>query len=371
MWARRTVDTVEIPTPIVGPAVAIATLPDAPAPARLTHRRRFPVRPGQVATWQLAAAGTVLAGAPWQLPGIAVAATGLVAVAVTAPRWRGRFGYQWLGSLARYRARRGAPAASEAIDTVLPGLAVSTCADRAGNRTGVAAYGRFFSAVLRIDAGVEPAELIGPLLAGYRRAELPPAAVQLVTWRVPVGEEQVRTSWLAVRFSPAACPAAVEARGGGTAGALRATANCVLALGLQLAEAGVEAHVLDGAALREELAAALGATPGAATSIAEHWRGQQVGGGAQAVYRLPSRVDVADALNRPAPDDAAFTAVSLTLTRPDTGTEPDVSLLLRAGAPAAQSRITPDTVVAALDLPAYRLDGEHAPATRRTLPLAL
>lgn len=338
----------------------------------MRHRRRFPVRPGQVAVWQLAVVATILAD-PLRWQGIAVGAAGLVAVVLTAVPWRGRWLYQWIAAAVAFRARRRPPRpAGDPLDAVLPGLRVHTVADRAGNRTGVVGDGHWWSAVLRVGHGTDPLALLGPMRTAYDRPDLPPAAVQLVTWAVPVADaDPLRTTWLAVRFSPADCPAAVEARGGGVQGALSATANCALGLARDLAEAGIEATVLDAPDLRDDLTVALGATPDTPARVVEHWRHQEIGTARQATYRPSTRVSPQTLLAAPTPDTAAFTAVSVTFTRPDTSTAPDLRLLLRIGTAPAQTRITPDTPAHSLHLPLYPLNGTHAPTTLTTLPLAL
>ncbi|GAA3521212.1 hypothetical protein GCM10022220_72650 [Actinocatenispora rupis] len=343
-----------------------------PAATTVRHRRRFPVRPGQVAVWQLAVVATVLTD-PTRWQGMVVGGAGLVAVGLTALPWRGRWLYQWAGTAIAFRARRTPPApAGDPLDAVLPGLRVHTVADRAGNRTGVAGDGRWWSAVLRVGHGTDPLALLDPLRKTYDRADLPPAAVQLVTWTVPVPDsDPVRTTWLAVRFSPTACPAAVEARGGGVQGALSATANCALGLARDLAEAGIDATVLDAPDLRDDLTVALGATPDTPARVVERWRHQEIGTGRQSTYRPSTRVSPRELLTAATPGTAAFTTTSLTLTRPDTATTPDLRLLLRIATPPAQIGATPDTPARVVHLPLYRLDGTHAPATTTTLPLAL
>ncbi len=357
------------------------------APARSTRptrgvrrRRRFPLRAGQVVVWELAAAGSVLAAGFGTVPGVVVGGIGLLAVLTTVLPRRGRWFYQWLVLVARYRSRRraGRPGpAGDPLDLMLPGLAYHTYADRAGNRIGVAGDGRSWTAVLRIGpTGIaDPAELIGPMRAAYHRSDLPAAAVQLVRWTVPVaGADPVRMCWLALRLAPADCRAAVEARGGGPAGALRATANAALSLARDLYEAGVPAAPLDGTELRAQLAVALGADPDIPATVTEDWRTLTVGTLRQSCYRPRSNVDPAAVLAAGAPSPAAFTAASLTLSRPGTGTtrgEPEAHLVLRVGAPAAQTRYSPDDAAAALGIPVYRLDGEHICQTRATLPLAL
>lgn len=331
--------------------------------------------------WELAVAGTVLAGAHTTTPGMVIGGVGLLAVVATAVPRRGRWLYQWLTLGVRYRVRRRAQRragpAGDPLDTVLPGVRFHTYADRAGNRTGLAGDGHSWTAVLRIGntEDVDPADLIGPLEAAYRRTDLPAAAVQLVSWTVPVPDgDPVRMCWLAVRFSPAACPAAVAARGGGEGGALRATANAALALARDLSEAGIPAAPLDGAELRSQLTVALGATEDVAATVAESWRTFSVGTVRQACYRPRSNLTPAGVLAVTAPSAAAFVATSLTLSRPGTGTapaDPEMHLVVRTGAPAAQSKYGPDDAADALGIPLYRLDGEQAKQVRATLPLAL
>jgi ESX secretion system protein EccE len=324
-------------------------------------RRRFPVRPGHVAVWQLAAAGAILAGGPGTVRGAVAAGLAVLAVAVTAVRWRGRWAYQWLWLVVR-RLRRdpGGP-----IEAVLPALRIQTYADRAGNRTGVAGDGRFYTAVVRVGRP-DPDRLLTALYAAYRRTDPPVAAVQAVHWTVPVpGADPVRTCWLAVRFAPAAAPAAVAARGGGESGAVRAATVAALALARDLADAGLPVTVLDGTELRSQLAVALGVSPGSAVRLHESWRGLELGGLRQTCYR-PRTGDPAATLAAAAAEPAAFTAASVTLTRPvlgPAGARPDIRHLIRVGSAIG----TPIP----LGTPVDRLDGDHTRALRQTLPLAL
>ena len=322
-------------------------------------RRRFPFRPGQVAVWQLAAAGVLLTGGPFSVRGGIVAGAAALAVVSTAVRWRGRWGYQWLWLALRWTRRdRSAP-----LSSVLPPMRFQTYADRAGNRTGVAGDGRSYTAVLRVGR-VDPGRLTAALRGAYERVDPPVAAVQTLVWTVPVpGGEPVRSAWLAVRFAAGAATEAVTARGGGEPGAVRATAVAALALARDLADAGLPVAVLDGESLRDQLAVALGVPPGAAAKIRTRWQQLDLGGLRQTCYRPRPGTDPAVTLTASAPEPATFTAASLTLSRPTIGTEPVVSTVIRVGTPAGNPVPT--------DPPLHRMDGDHIAGLRASVPLGL
>ena len=242
------------------------------------------------------------------------------------------------------------------------------------------------SGVVRVAGGVdpEPGRLLWALRGAFDRPDIPLAAAQLVVWSVPgpARDSVLRVHWLAVRYLPAAAPAAARARGGGMPGAIRATAMAALGLARDLTEAGVPAAPLGVRELRGELGVAVGLDPmvltGAETAPAprEGWREWSAGSVHQVTVRpaRPGGIDDHLGLLRAHAAGSAFTCVSTTLRRDLYGAVEEevlvrVGVAVQAGRTDARSAL--DAVVGRLGADLVPVVGEQGRGVRCTLPLAV
>jgi hypothetical protein len=213
---------------------------------------------------------------------------------------------------------------------------------------------------------------------GGQPAGMPAGGALAAGGRLSVGA--VRTCWVAVRVRPRDCPHAVAARGGGEAGALRATAVAALRLARDLTEAGFPAQVYDEADVRAQLRVSLGAEPAAvgagsgallAPRPAEAWRYWSTGMLRQYCYRPRRAADAERLLGRTASFPAVFTCTSLLLRRRRDG-RLDRRTLVRVGMPVGRHHAEVDRAVRRdLGAPLVRLDGEHGPTLAATIPMAI
>src|SRR5262245_18550604 len=201
----------------------------------------------RVAVWQVAVVAAVV-GVSGRPAGLVL---GGVLLAATAVRVRGRWLDEWVGAYLRFRrrrARRQAHPPATPLDDVAPHLQVRTHTDRSGTVVGLVADGTAWTAVLRVEPPPASfADLLDRLAGALDHADVRVAEVQLVSWAVPTPDTASawRVYWVAVRFSPGADPAAVQARGGGETGAVRATAVAALRLATSLRQGGCTVRVLD------------------------------------------------------------------------------------------------------------------------------
>ncbi|KDN20908.1 type VII secretion protein EccE [Amycolatopsis rifamycinica] len=323
----------------------------------------LPIRPLQAALWEIAAIAVLLA---WLADGVTQPArigvsvvAGLV-VLLTSVRFAGRHPAGWALTWTAFRlrhhdTRRDGP---DPLLHVAGAVKVRQHVDRAGNRFGVAEIDGGWSALVRLTPGPgAPGPLVDALRSAYRRADIPLASAQLLTWAIPRGDQVLRVRWLAVRYRPDLAPIAALARGGGDLGALRSTASAALSLMGVLAEAGYQSTVLEAGELAKELRVALG-VQGRAAGPPDRWKSWVWGDSTQACFapRSPRVLDLAV-------PGAAFTATSYTLTRTAGGKE-KAEVTIRVGA-------RPGAPVPAPGIPAVPLHGRHGSGVRKTLPLAL
>ncbi|MHA3703207.1 type VII secretion protein EccE [Jatrophihabitans sp. YIM 134969] len=379
----------------------------AATPKPRTHRRWL-VRLAVLEIAAVAVLATLWPLQPVRPLQVTVGALALVAVLATWIRRRGRSLDQWAARAVTFRwramrrgrtERRASGAGDEstldALDPALLGLGLSGLAvrahvDRAGNRAGVVVLGDdgtdSVSGVVRVAAGVdpEPSRLLRGLRSTFERADIPLAAAQVVVWSVPgpARDSVLRVHWLAVRYLPAAAPAAANARGGGLPGAIRATAMAALGLARDLTEAGVPAAPLGVRELRGELGVAVGLDPlvltgaEAAPPAHEGWRAWSAGAIHQVTLRPARAGGIEDHLGllRAHAPGAAFTCVSTTLRRDLYGAVEE-EVLVRVGVPVETGRTDVrsalDTAVGRLDAGLVPVVGEQARGVRCTLPLAL
>jgi type VII secretion protein EccE len=250
--------------------------------------------------------------------------------------------------------------------------------DRAGNKVGVLAAGEGYSAILRVRPRQASAEGLASVLDGLLDTLDAPGvraiAVQLVTRSSPDG---ARRYWIAMRLDPDECRPAVNARGGGPAGAVHATGGMALRLAERLRAAGVEVRVPDSAGLRADLATCLGvatADPPGGSGVGEAWRWWVAGGVHQVCYRprrLPrDRGRLLELLHRTAGQPALFSVGSLLIDRAPKG-QRRAELIWRIAVPAPAAVHTAARMAGAgLGTRVWPLDGAQAPGVYASLPRA-
>jgi type VII secretion protein EccE len=392
----------------------------------------------RIAALQAAAGCLLLPAAPVTRAATAGTVAGLVAL--VSIRFRGRHLPEWL--LARWRLRRRTRLSRgyrprSPIGVVVPGADTRGHADRGGNRVGLLADGPSWTAMFRLDPipdGVLVERLGGLLdeLAGAISAgDLLIDAVQLVGWSVPASRPgrdgpaasmggvagtgmasmggvagtgkasmggvagtgmALRTFWVAARFLPGLHPQAVEARGGGEQGAIRAAAAAALRLATSLRQRGYRLRILDGAELTDELGTSLGLEPpprgaggrplavqGRGPSAKETWRSWSLGALHHACFRVrrpprqPTRLAAMFTLLARPP--AVTTCVSVLYSRDWTsGSAPRREVVVRVAVPADRNpravRRALRQAVSGLRGKVIPMNGEHLPGVRATIPLA-
>ena len=365
----------------------------------------------RVAVWQLAVLGAVLATAAPLIPRAAVFATCAAVLVFSGVRVRGRWLDQWLRvrfGFGRRVRRRAAHRPTTPLDVVAAGFDVRSYTNRAGNRLGLLTDGTSWVAVLRVELPphTERTELQGRLrtlldrlAAAFDDGDVRIASTQLVTWAVPTPAAGLATGpgsprsvawrvhWAAVRFVPRACPAAVEARGGGEHGAQRAAAAAALRLAASLRQAGFPVRMLDSAEVRSELSTSLGvdptrprtadsSEPEALLRPTETWASWSIGALHHASYRLrrPTRhrAVLAGALTWLARPPALSTCVSVLFHRADPG-PPRAQVSVRVAVPADRTKRAVRAALRAatkdLGVHAVAMNGAHASGVQATIPL--
>ncbi len=360
--------------PVAGPSVWLRWL--------------LPIRLGAVLVWE-AAAGAVLisyahrsdsAGRPvlW-----AVAAVALITVLLTSIRVAGLTGLDRVRAAMTLRRRRKRYAQDPAADTVqrrlLPGLTLNTHIDRAGNRTGMIGSGLGWSATVRIadTSTPDPDALIAAATRACIRPDLPLAAVQVLSWNVPSswegGTGTLRQFFLSVRVAERPTRRAILARGGGPAGAQRATASAAAALAFELTQLGYACSVLDGSELEQHVQLMSGATTVSAEQAAKPLETKDtwaIGQIQQSCFRVGGGTSRAEALLWPAQTPLSFAIGSCTV-RPNGDREPKLTFLMRAAMVRQQSPLTIEQASRALDRRLMPLRFRQEAAMQATLPLAL
>ncbi len=358
-----------------------------------------------IAVLQAAAACLLLPVTP--AARLAAAASLAVVATLGCARYRGRRLPGWILARIRFRSRtrlRRRHRPRSPIGAVIPGQDTRAHADRAGNRVGVLADGPAWTAILRLDP-IPDGVLVDRLGGLLDRLALVPAggdvpvdAVQLVGWSVPAAQSGpgrppvLRAFWVALRFLPDRHQAAVEARGGGEEGAVRAAAVAALRLAASLRQQGYGLRVLDGTELTDELGTSLGleparrgtggaplAAPSRAPAARESWRSWSLGALHHACFRLRrpprQRARLAALFTLLARPPAVTTCVSVLYARAAAGrSTPDAEVVVRVAVPADRD---PRTMRRALRQAASGLrarltpmNGEHLAGVRATIPLA-
>ena len=278
----------------------------APAAANAGNGRRgagvqttpgFHPRPGRIGSLPLIRlilieAAAALAATPFLMhkPTV-IAGTGPVALLCIVGALGGSRG-RWLGAArqvhgdfkerqAQHRPASGESALAPLRET-FPALRTATVATRGGEPVGVIGDGTFLTAVIQLDARNEPLREqrqahplpVGAVASALSDTQVPVASVQLISHSRPAPAPHLprqslsarsyqtlggdvpaqRTTWAAVRLDPEQAQGAVEARGGGQAGAQRALLTAVQRVASQIEGAGFEATILS----EPELITALG-----------------------------------------------------------------------------------------------------------------
>ncbi|MFI0981984.1 type VII secretion protein EccE [Streptomyces sp. NPDC021093] len=239
-----------------------------------------------------------LAGGIWLVPGLVVAVALLLLAVV---RRRGRAVQDWLAAVfaLRARRRRGTSAVLDpALDPALvpiaenvPGFGPYTYVDRDRRTVGMLGDGTFLTAVVRVEASGEalrpasgaralPLSLLGDcltvddivlesaqLLQQVRSAPAPhlpersAARLSHATLQQQTPAPALRMTWIALKLDPELAHEAVEARGGGVAGAQRCLVRVADHVASRVTGAGFRAVVLN----QEELNSAVATTACART----------------------------------------------------------------------------------------------------------
>jgi type VII secretion protein EccE len=356
----------------------------------------LPIRLPAVLVWEVAAL-VVLIGyqhredrhGPQAL--IAVAVVAALVFLSTSLRLAGQTLFDKLRGRRALRRRLREYARDRAGDSVqrrlLAGLTLNTHIDRAGNRTGVIGNGQGWSAVLRIADTVtpDPAALIAAATEACLRTDLPLAAAQVLSWNVPSnwGEQAesahrtYRQYFLAVRTAQRPTGRAILARGGGPAGAQRATASAAAALAFALSQRGYSSTVLDSAELEQHVQLMSGATYSAQRVDAETaaapletkdtWA---VGRIQQSCFRIGAGTPQTNALNWNVGAPLSFVIGSCTIT-PNGRDGARLEYLMRAAMVSQQSPLTIEQASRTLDRRLIPLRYRQERYVRATLPLAL
>ena len=267
----------------------------------------------------------------------------LGAVALGLGRWRGRWLLRWLQLVAQYlvrpRERVASPAPAAAgpapggegsvagvadprvslLRLVLPDLVVAHGTDHQREPLGLAWHHGTWTAVLQVDAaaslvtpvGGAPSLPLGALVGCLEDRGVVLDAIQVI-WHCYPGSAALpssspalssylevlgplpaaarRTTWVAVRFDPHRCLAAVQERGGGVIGSHRALIGALSRVRSTLDARGVPTRPLDAdQLLRAGIAAAelsSVAGTGQPVTLREGWTGVTAAGVGHASYAI-------------------------------------------------------------------------------------
>jgi type VII secretion protein EccE len=355
----------------------------------------LPIRLRYLIGWELAALAVLVAyahrnDAHGQVVLIVAAALAVLLITTTSVRryeltWSERF-------VARRRMRQRAQAVDPATDSprnrLLTGLSLNTHIDRAGNRTGVIGSETGWSALIRLSdtATPDPAALIAAASRACGRRDLPLAAAQVISLNVPGswqgeahtgGDRTLRQFFLAVRTADRPSRRASLARGGGPAGAQRATARAAASLAFDLTQLGYACTVLDSAELDQQLQLLSGtstfdvASRGeASVELLERKDAWSSGRMQQSCFRIGAGTTEAAALAWSVRPPLSFVVASCTITpgRRDTLNR---DFLLRAGMIGQPGPLSAEQAARSLDRRLVPLRYRQQQYLRASLPLGL
>ena len=357
----------------------------------------------------------------------------VIALALGAIRWHGRWVAQWVGIIVGFKFRkhsrgassvpraaagaeldhvgRSAPTGREDARVVLlrlliEDLVVVSAANHDEHPIGLAWHQGTWTATLLIDpvpamlspVGSHTAVPLAALAECLQDRGVVLDAVGVI-WhcypgssRLPVGSTAVaayhevlgplpavaqRTTWVTVRLDPGRCPAAVRERGGGVAGAHRALLGALSRVQGALDLAGLNSRVLSADELLRagmssaELTSTLGA--GEQVQLTERWRGVRAGGIEHSSYSITGWPADAGQLDALTSVRALSTTVALTMS---TGSE-DAAVAMR-GVVRLSARTRDELTAANARLSALTtewairlspLNGQQAAAVATTLPV--
>ena len=396
-------------------------------PAEVSADPGFQPRPGRIGSLPLVRlilleAAAALAATPFLLhKPMVLAGTGPAALLCAIGAIGGSRG-RWLGASRlvhadfKERQEQRQPAAGESalapLRETFPALRTATVATRGGEPVGVIGDGTFLTAVIQLDSRGEPLREqrqahplpVSAVAAALSDAQVPVASVQLITHSRPAPAPHLprqslsarsyqgiggtvpaqRTTWAAVRLDPEQAQGAVEARGGGTAGAQRALLTAVQRVASQIEGAGFEATILSEPELISALGTACNVTQVAVNpTAAAHRRTEETrrywrcDGSWHTTYWLDKPPTFTD---RTSPDffatvsalPALATSVAVNLTK-GTGDSVAFSCFIRIAAGSEQQLTESGKVLeqqagkAGAGL--TRLDGEQLPGLVATVPL--
>ena len=348
----------------------------------------LPIRLGAVLVWEVAAAAVLIGYAHrsdsvgrsvfWVIAAIAAVVFLLSSIRVAGLTGTGRVRAAF--SLRRRRKRYAADPTGDTVQQrLLPNLTLNTHIDRAGNRTGMIGADLGWSATVRISdtSTPDPDALIAAATRACLRPDLPLAAVQVLSWNVPSnwegGTGTLRQFFLSVRVAETPSRRAILARGGGPAGAQRATASAAASLAFELTQLGYACSVLDGSELEQHVQLMSGATavsPDQAAKPVETKDTWAIGQIQQSCFRVGGGTSRAEALLWPAQTPLSFAIGSCTI-RPNGDRDPQLTFLMRAAMVRQQQALTIEQASRALDRRLIPLRFRQEAAMRATLPLAL
>jgi ESX secretion system protein EccE len=390
----------------------------------IRHGRLFGIRAGQIVSTQVAGVAVLIGATTGTLALAAAVAFAIILLALTWLRMHGRWAFEWLDIALRFAGRRRTAAVDAAptallefvapgsrVDRAAPGSRVDRAApssrvDRAtlGSRVDRAALGGDAAAVIVDGTGLttvvelgDPAGLLAEELHGVPSpaellppadADHPPCRIQLLLSGVPAPAIRAGSGTPANSYRQL------------TEGRLLGHNRALLAVRVLRAEGWSEEDLRQAlSSLVRKLSKRLGAVParplGAAAAVGviaemahddgagsaqETWPGLQVGGLAQATYRLQRwpdpRIETSRRLiTRMLALPAAATTVALTAgPRSEQGTgDPPITMIVRLAGPDTAALGTAAQalrkLLAAEHASARRLDGEHLDGLAATLPL--
>lgn len=331
---------------------------------------------------------------------------GLVLLAVTLGRRRGR----WLAQARvldwQFRRRRRATAATLTGDdprlaglrVLAPGFGVEDVALADGSRVGVARDEAGWYAAVAVDGGAVSLDAVAAALA---EAEQPGAVLQLVTHAVPVPSVEThpslavasyrelldafgptpvpaeRETWLAVRLDARTFAADLLDHTTDPRATPPLVASLARRVGKALRRAGVTHRVLDAAGLLAALARSCDVDPvGPGEPLAQvqeewtEWHSARLAHRTFWMRTFPPVAELGPVLDQLSSAPAALTSVTLVLV-PGAGSRADLRGMVRLAAPAPHLSRVCDAVTAvarASGVDLFPLDGEQGPAVYATAP---
>lgn len=371
---RPAPDTAAFAAPPGPPGLTTANAPEQGG--RPASRRFGGLGVRQVICWQLVLVALVLvlgSGSPW--PVAAVVTAGVVAVALTAVRLRGRWLYEWLASASKYVLRdrdrdlRGAGETGQALLRMLSPEAVGVTGDAGGDPVFMLSRAEGITTVLQPKSAGKAMSAPGALLPAPQEQALDFAA-QVIHH---AGSDRNRPPrvWVALQaLRTVDVHRDTDVR--------QALGNVVRRVRRQLHRDGLPVRALTENELLSALASLAHVRAGRAR-IREEWRFWHSGPISQATFRLDGWAELSPAmaaqLSHRLLAAAPWATVTLAVTAHRTAgkTEPRIDATIRVAAPGPPAV---EHAVRELSEPARargitmeRLDGRHTSGLAATLPI--